>query len=258
MKGPKPIPVAEPFSEGCLMADVTLAILIYKDPKWLDFVLDSIKRAKTETPYEILIVANDPEPCIANDPRVNYIHRNADPSEFWVKRVYRAWNKTVDLCTTELIVPLNSDMYVSDYWLDELMAVYRRDRLVLPTSLLVESGANDSRFAEYARNFGQKPDTFRREEFEAYATQIRKCGQTSVGRLFMPVVFSCELFKALGGYPIGNPDTLVGGDQSVFQALLNSGMRHVTCHGSVVYHVQEGEARNGGPIPGRIIGHSLV
>jgi len=135
-----------------------------------------------------------------------------------------------------------SDMYVSDYWLDELMEVALGDPTALPASLLVESGRIPSAMPEYVRDFGVTPDGFDREAWGAESKRVRQPGKTEPGRLYMPVLFRRDAFIRCGGYPIGNPPGTTG-DKDLFRRFSEAGYRHLTALGSVVYHCQEGEMR---------------
>lgn len=221
---------------------VTIAMLVYKDPSWLAFALEGLAWSRNETPYRTLVVGNDAEQSVMDTGRVDIDWRNPDPSEYYLNRVYRAWNKAVEASETELVCLMNSDMYVSDYWLDELVEVYQNDYKMLPCSLLVESGRIPSAMPEYVKNFGLTPDDFDRDGWMGHAASIRKHGQTEPGRLYMSCLLERSAFIRLGGYPIGNPPGTTG-DKDLFARFAGDGYRHLTALGSVVYHVQEGEMR---------------
>lgn len=221
------------------MSLVTVGILVYRSPAWLSFVLEGLSRAQNATDWVPLVLANDPTPEIARDTRVDQIFRNADPEEYYINRVYRAWNRCVELAKTEYVVLINSDMYVSDGWLDALMDHKEK----LPTSLLVESGAILSAMPEYVCDLGRYPSNFDRELWKEFATCLRS-EDVSPGRLFMPVLFRRQEFLDAGGYPEGNVGE-ESGDKVFFDKLTTlTGRPHLTVHGSVVYHVQEGEMRS--------------
>jgi len=99
--------------------NVTVGILIYKSAEWLNFALEGLHAAKNETRYNLMVVANDAPREIEELPTVTHIWRNSDPSDYYIRRVYRAWNFAVKQAATEYVVLMNSDMYASDYWLDE-------------------------------------------------------------------------------------------------------------------------------------------
>lgn len=220
---------------------VTVAALIYRSPDWLNFLLEGLSYARNATPSTILIVGNDAETSVVQTGRLDRDFRNPDPAEHYLSRVYRAWNHAVESASTELVCLLNSDMYVSDYWLDALVETYLADPLTLPCSLLVESGRIPSAMPEYVRNLGLTPDEFDREAWRAEAGRVRGTG-IEPGRLYMPVLFNRAAFLRLGGYPIGNPPGTTG-DKDLFARMKSAGYRHITCLGSAVYHCQEGEMR---------------
>jgi len=221
---------------------VTVALLIYRSPAWLSFALEGLAWARNKTPYRVMVVGNDANEEVMATGRVDIDHRNPDPSEHYLARVYRAWNRAVAEAETEYVVLMNSDMYVSDYWLDELMEAARVPN-TLPCSLLVESGRIPSAMPEYVRPLGTTPDQFDREAWGLEAASLRRPGRTEPGRLFMPVLFERESFLRLGGYPLGNPPGTTG-DKDLFRRYAEAGYRHVTCLGSVTYHCQEGEMRD--------------
>jgi hypothetical protein len=235
---------------------VTVCVLIYRSPAWLSFVLEGLAWARNRTPYRVMIVGNDAEPQVMETGRVDVDFRNIDPSEYYLNRVYRAWNAAVEAAETEMVILLNSDMYVSDYWLDALVDEKLRDPMTLPCSLLVESGRIHSAMPEYVKDFWTTPDTFRSDEWTAHAASIRQPGKTESGRLFMPVLVNKDEFKRVGGYPIGNvvrpkdhqtvpggKIVIISGDKDLFSRYEAIGFKWVTCLGSVVYHAQEGEMR---------------
>ena len=223
-------------------AFVTLVTLVYRDPSWLQFVMDSVAAAKTAVCYRWLVVANDATEEVRRDPRINVDFHNDNPTEFYINRVYRAWNEGVLNAPTQLVVMLNDDMWVSDDWLDELVALKRQAPKSLPTSLLVESGRLPSGMPEHVRDFGRTPATFQRDAFTARAESIRKYGKTEPGRLYMPILVDRQEFADVGGYPEGNPPGTTG-DKDLVRRYTEAGFKHVTALGSVVYHVQLGEQR---------------
>lgn len=225
---------------------VTLVALVYRDMRWLVWCMEGVRAARTETPYRWLVVANDAEPAVMSelqDADFNWIdHRNVNPEEYYINRVYRAWNRGVLEAPTQRVVMLNSDMWPHDYWLDELLAVKRDNPSAVPTSLLVESGRIPSGIPEYARNFGESPESFDRRAFGEYAESIRNAGATRPGGLYMPMLVDRREFIDAGMYPEGNPPGTTG-DKALIVRFRRMGLTHVTALGSVVYHVQEGEMR---------------
>ena len=209
--------------------------------------MEGVEKAKNETRYRWLVVANDASEEVAQDPRIDIDFRNDDPGEFYINRVYRAWNAGVLEAPTQLVVMLNSDMWPSDYWLDQLMWVKEMGRMpsginkpVVPTSLLVESGRIPSAMPEYVTDHGMTPDDFNCDSFEEHACDIKWPGLTEFGRLYMPILVDRQEFLDIGGYPEGNPPGTTG-DKDLMRRYTEAGFKHVTALGSVCYHVQCGE-----------------
>lgn len=226
-------------------AEVTLVVLIYRSLKWLTWCMEGVDASKNETRYRWLVVANDATEEVRNDPRISLDYQNADPSEFYINRVYRAWNSGVLESPTQRVVMLNSDMWPADYWLDKLMDVNLLNRKTVPTSLLVESGRLASGMPEYVRDFGHNPEEFDRVGFGNLAGRlilgcIKDQKITEPGRLYMPILVDRQEFFDVGGYPEGNPPGTTG-DKDLIRRYTEAGFKHVTALGSVVYHVQCGE-----------------
>lgn len=221
-------------------AEVTLVVLTYRSLRWLDWCQQSVEDSKGSTRYRWLVVSNDATEEVENDPRVRLRWRNDDPQEFYINRVYRAWNAGVLEATTSWVVMLNSDMATSDYWLDELMAVKHADRRTVPTSNLIESGRLPSGIPEHVENHGMHPDEFNREKFVLHAENIRILNTTMPGRLYMPILIDRQEFYDIGMYPECNPPGTTG-DKDLIRRYVEAGYQHVTALGSVVYHAVTGE-----------------
>jgi GT2 family glycosyltransferase len=223
-------------------AEVTLVVLVYRSLEWLDWCMEGVNSSNNFTKYRWLVVANDATPEVAADPRISVDFRNDDPDEFYINRVYRAWNEGVLSATTPWVVMLNTDMYGYSHWLDELVHTKKTEPKTVPTSLLVESGRLPSGMPEYVEDFGTNPENFNNEAFLDHAPTIQKLGETEPGRLYMPILVDRQEFFDVGGYPEGNPP-LTTGDKDLIRRYIEAGFAHVTALGSVVYHVQCGEQR---------------
>ena len=221
-------------------ASVTLVTLVYRSLKWLDFVMDGVDSSRNITRYRWLVVANDATPEVKADPRISVDFENEDPSEFYIPRVYRAWNAGVLEAPTQLVVMTNSDMYHADYWLDELVAIKKSNNKTVPTSLLVESGKVPSGLPEFVRNFGMNPDEFQKDAFRKHAATVRQERTTQAGGLYMPILVDRQEFADIGMYPPGNPPGTTG-DKDLIRRYQEAGFQHVTALGSVVYHCVQGE-----------------
>lgn len=223
---------------------ITIASLVYKNPKWIEHMLKSLNTVKTDINYQIMVMANDANQEVIDSGVWTDKFTNKDPNEYYINRVYRAWNACVEKCNTDWIVLVNSDMVFSDYWLDSLVAMKHMIPNSIPCSLLVESGRISSAMPEYVKNFGTNLANFDMEGWLSHAAKLRKPGWVQEGRLFMPCLLSKEEFIKAGKYPEGNKNG-VSGDRILFTNLENMGLKHITSLGSVVYHFQEGEMRDG-------------
>jgi GT2 family glycosyltransferase len=225
-------------------AQVTLVVLTYRSLRWLDWCMAAFDNATNKTAYRWLIVANDAEDDViaglqsATFPWID--HRSDNPGEYYINRVYRAWNRGVLESPTPLVCMVNSDMAPADYWLDQLMFVKHREPMTVPTSLLVESGRLPSGMPEHVKSFGTNPDDFDHKAFRAHALTIVKPGQTEPGRLYMPILVDRQEFIDIGGYPPLNPPGTTG-DKDLIRRYKAAGFTHTTALGSVVYHAVCGE-----------------
>lgn len=232
--------------------EITIATLIYKSPAYLDFVMHSLMEHESNNhKIHYLIVANDATPEVKNH-ALNYgemanvvIHDNPDPNEYWIQRVYRAWNRCLSECETDHICFVNSDMAFTDGWLDAL-AQHDTSKYI-PTCRLVESERMPSLPGLIGKNFGQTIANFRKDEFEKYADTIKEPLVATIKTgAFMPCLIRTDALKAVGGWS-HNKWTQWGqevpGDQITFATLERQlGMRNVMCHDSIVYHLQRGES----------------
>ena len=182
-------------------------------------------------PYDVFVVGNDVEFDVKPEHGIDYLHWNPDPQEYVMARVYRAWNALLEHCESEWVVLINSDMVVSDHWLDELWV--QRDGPGIPTSLLVEPGTVPSAYPEYVRDFGTSPETFDWDGWAAHAASLRQPGHVGTGQLYMPCLLHRETALQVGGYPNQLPGGCPG-DIEFFQDRLQQPNR--LCFGSICYH----------------------
>jgi hypothetical protein len=221
-------------------AEVTLVVLVYRSLRWLDWCMEGVEASHNSTKYRWCVVANDATQDVSEDPRISLDFRNDDPKEFYINRVYRAWNAGVLEAPTPWVIMLNTDMWGSRGWIDELMALKKFDPKTVPTSLLVESGRLESGMPEHVKDFGKNPMEFKKDEFLKHADSIRQLTEIESGRLFMPILVDRQEFMDIGQYPEGNPPGTTG-DKDLIRRYSEAGYKHTTCLGSVVYHVQLGE-----------------
>ncbi|MCL5006521.1 MAG: glycosyltransferase [Patescibacteria group bacterium] len=224
---------------------ISVVSLIYKSVPYIKFVSDSFNK-HTEN-AEFVFVANDATDKVKNYLKengvVHLVLENEDKNEYYLNRVYRAWNYGGMNAPGDIIVFVNSDMAFSDGWLDNLLKWLRKDRIVC--SRLVESGKMPSGTYGISRNFGQSYKEYNDTGFQEFAKRTSK-PELREGGLFMPCAIYKESFIKSGGYPIGNrkiPDGKeISGDHIFFyETLKPMGINHFTAFDSIVYHIQEGE-----------------
>lgn len=228
---------------------ITVVCLIYKSVGYAKFVQESFYKYTrgAGSNVDFLFVANDPTDKMVSYLKENsvphLVFRNENPDEYYLNRVYRAWNYGGANAGGDVIVFVNSDMAFSEGWLDNLMRNLTSDRIV--TSRLVESGKLRSGKYGIEMDFGRTYSEFRDAEFQEFAKKISS-PKLKAGGLFMPCAIHRDTFVKSGGYPIGNrkekDDNVTPGDKIFFyETLAKMGLKHYTAFDSVVYHVQEGE-----------------
>jgi hypothetical protein len=233
----------------------TIVGLIYKSPIYLDFMMEGIRKYclnSQDTGY--LIVANNPSDKIisklSRDNIYHIIYKDSRPTDYYLNRVYRAWNYAGRNAQGDVVVFINSDMAFSKNWLENLLA--RLDRHTLPCSRLVESGKlRSGKHAIGNKNFGRTPATFDEKNFLNFAESISS-PEIQRGGLFMPCAFYRDDFINSGGYPEGNiysggpgahnTKFIESGDSNFFYSnKIMKKKQHITVFDSIVYHIQEGE-----------------
>jgi hypothetical protein len=172
-------------------------------------------------------------------------HKSDSPDEWWIQRVYGAWNRCLIECETDHICFVNSDMAFTDGWLDRL-AEYDLDKFI-PTSRLVESERMPSLSGLISKNFGQTLGSFKKEEFETFAKEISESGYLPNVGAYMPSLFKVKNLYSAGGWK--NNWNGIPGDRITFSILQNKlGMKHIMVKDSIAYHFQRGESVESGDI----------
>lgn len=232
---------------------VSVVCLIYKSSGYARFVHDSFDRhtgrgrGSRYGNVEFTFVANDPTDRLVEFLRSSgmrhTVFRNPDPEEYYLNRVYRAWNHGGMAAGGDVLVFVNSDMAFTPGWLDNLLR--RLNKRTIVTSRLVESGKLRSGRYGIERDFGTTHSNFDDGAFQEFARGVSE-DRARPGGLFMPCAIYADTFRRSGGYPIGNRTEANGlttsGDTIFFYETLRAmGVRHVTAFDSIVYHVQEGE-----------------
>jgi len=248
--------------------NVEVVSLVYKSIDYLHFICDQLKSDLCKVDgwdVGVRIVANDATPEIMEElskleiPYSDF--RNPDPSEFYLNRVYRAYNYAITSSTYENVCLVNSDDGFCEGWLDNLLK--HHDGINIPCSRLIESGKMESGLhgvnlmRTEGKHFGRSPKEFDQRAWLEYAESIKE-DVVKPGGLYMPCLLNRQRAIDSGLYPEGNvfihENQLVSGfpnDRPVFKAgddfyfhsILepNYGMKHITVFDSPVYHIVEGE-----------------
>ena len=238
------------------MPTVEVISLVYKSINYANFIVDQLTRYAVDFDdwkVSFRLVANDPTPELEQHLKKigvsHTIFRNQDPNEYYMNRVYRAWNEAGFTSNADYLCFVNSDMAFSPTWLINLFRCRALDRVV--TSRLVESGKMPSGLHGISRNFGNTPQSYDEKAFLAFASQ-KPSYEICSGGLYMPLLISKYLFVRSNGYPQGNiyadgigtcnGSVVKSGDAYYFERLKEEfDVWHFTVFDSVVYHFQEGE-----------------
>ncbi len=233
--------------------------LIFKSTKYLDFIIDQMKRYCVNfdnVEVIISVVGNNASTNVKEHltnvyPDVKFNFYESDPNAYYINRVYQAYNYAAMISTADYICFLNSDMAFSPDWLKNLYKHINANRVV--TSQLVESGKLLSAPGTFNYNFGTSYSTYDEHGFLEYSQKVSK-DEVKPGILYMPSLINRELFLLAGGFPPGNVyhngigtgpngNFSMSGDQYFFDNVLRDkfGIEHLTSCDSIVYHIQEGE-----------------
>lgn len=246
---------------------VEIISLIYYSTKYARHIADEL--AKTTSSLADIswrLVANDPTPIVKDYllqqgiPHSLYFDDN--PNDYYLNRVYRAWNFAGSSSEADLVCFVNSDM-IFDHegkWLDALIECYEDFRgNVIPCSLLMESGRMPSKYPAFTYECGKTLDELDRRKFYDYCLNM---GNRILikGGLYMPCLLPQVLFDSNSSkftpYPEGNiyisdgklavgktdGEFVKSGDEFYFDQLrYKFGLQHLTVSASRVYHWQSGE-----------------
>jgi hypothetical protein len=244
------------------MVKVSIACLIYKSTRWLDFVYEQVKKYTNLDENEFYFVANDACDAVLNHLTTHniphYVHNNTPEQkrEWYINNVYRAWNTAGRMAKGEYIVFINSDMAFSPRWLETLQETIQ-DNICL-CSRLVERGVLRSGLYGIEQNFGNVPEDYKEEQFLDFCKRT-KTEQIYQSGLYMPMLIKKEYMERINYYPEGNispnsnifnpvyaklGEPCIPGDQVLIAKLKTIGIHHCTNFNSIVYHFQEGEMRD--------------
>lgn len=250
---------------------VTIASLIYKSELYADFVYEQIHKY---TPMlntgeaEFFFVANDANEQVLNHlknknyPYINHVNDKLSEEELFKKgigwpeylnRVYKAWNRCILEAKGDYVCLVNSDMGFSPNWLENLLKYASENTVV--SSLLVERGHETlgtfpfhlNGTGSICYNCGKTPLNYKEEEFIRFINHIKRDNFTSIGGVYMPIIFNKNKATEVGMYPEGNiagssfKDVVDYGDRVFIRKLKEKGVSHITSWDSVAYHFQQGE-----------------
>lgn len=234
---------------------VTVAMLIYASSAYLEFVLNSLSTHSNDTcDVTYLVVANDPWPSVVNyfqsqrwidfqatlnAPVRVVIHINEPKDPYWIQNVYAAWNRCLSECQTDLICFVNSDMAVTDNFLDNLLK-FDLTKYV-PTSRLVECGRMPSLPGLISKNFGQSLAELDITGFEKFASEVSEPFVSVVNGGFMPSLFRKDILQSIGGWH-SNKNGIPGDQITMYLLNKHFGLQHIMVHDSIVMHWQRGES----------------
>jgi hypothetical protein len=244
------------------MVKVSIACLIYKSTRWLDFVYEQVKKFTNLDENEFYFVANDACEAVLthlkNRNIPHYIHNNTEEQrkEWYINNVYRAWNTAGKMAKGEYIVFINSDMAFSPRWLETLQESISHNTCVC--SRLVERGVMRSGTYGIESNFGNVPEDYNEDEFIHFCENIKENALYPSG-LYMPMLIKKEHMEKINYYPEGNivpgsdifnpeyakiGEQCISGDTVLINKLKTIGVEHFTNFNSIIYHFQEGEMRD--------------
>lgn len=245
--------------------NIEIVSLIYKSVDYLEFIAQQLKSELCQAQgwnVGVRIIANDATQQVKEKlPTLGIpytIFDNPNPNEFYLNRVYRAYNYSVKTSAYNNICLLNSDNVISDNWLSNLLKYH--DGTNIPCSRTIESGKMQS--GKHCINlghndFGRTPQGFDFKGWQQYAGTVSK-PEIKTGGIFCSPVFETKRFLESGGYPEGNVFLdngafIVGcpnnkplyatSDHFLFYDILEKQhhMKHVTVFDSIIYHIMEGE-----------------
>lgn len=150
--------------------------------------------------------------------------------------LYPRITRLIDMARTEVIVYTCSDIFHAPGWDIPMLNLINNTTFV--TGVLVEPGAMAPHEDNVHRDFGRRPETFRRAEFEEWATTT---DQVPSGIGFpAPYAFSRSRFFKLGGFEMNlAPDHqgFTGADMVLFDRNVQRGGSNVRAK-SYFYHLQ--------------------
>lgn len=150
--------------------------------------------------------------------------------------LFETVNRMVEEADTDCCVYWSSDMFPAARWDTPMLALWDADTIV--TNVLVEPGAIGMHPDNVHKDFGRKPDTFRRAEFEAWAANDAPV-PNNFG-WYAPFMISRASFLAFGAFQTDlapDVDGFTGADMLFFEQWQTAGKRIQRAR-SYTYHLQ--------------------
>lgn len=148
-------------------------------------------------------------------------------------------NRMVEEADTDCCLYLASDTFLGPRWDVDMLANF--DERTFVTDVLVEPGAICPHPQNIHRDFGRRPDSFRRAEFEAWCNgEARELNILGEG-WFAPVMFSRKGWLAFGGLStasVTDHQGFTSADEELFGRWKAAGNRVVRARLSYAYHLQ--------------------
>ena len=110
--------------------------------------------------------------------------------------VYSFINRMARAASADWLVFMNSDVFVAPGWAEPMLAAAAPNKIV--TGVIVECGAIGVNTVNVHHNFGMRPETFRRAEFEQWVAESA-VAITGDGWYF-PSLHNKEAFLNMGGF----------------------------------------------------------
>lgn len=152
--------------------------------------------------------------------------------------IYRVVNSMAWRANADWLIFMNSDVFVAPGWIRPLYDAREANTIVSP--VMVECGAIPVNDRNLERDYGRKPETFRRSEFEAWVATgggWRDDWHDGQQAWYFPSLIQRDSFNAVGGFDITKgafPDDL---DRQFWDAWGRTGGYFKRVR-SFVYHLQ--------------------
>lgn len=248
---------------GATTVEITTVGLAYKSVPHFHNLAYELSTVWSDDVIDCLVVANDPTTsvieaidCIVRGgPPLDHIrertrfvvYRDPKPDDWYLARVYRAWNYALSLVETSHVILMNSDMIGTKGWVNALVKHYKPNTIICSRLIQRRMLAGNM----IGGDFGTIPNV-QIGELETFA-KVESRPRLEEGGFFQPCLAATDDLLKCGGFPEGNvkmperkvvheparPRTSVmGGDAYHFHRI---GIEHYTAYDSLVYHEYEGE-----------------